>query len=406
MKNKMKMSSIFLFAIVFALSPLIVIAETVGSMTTDNRYTAVEGLKNLDGRMHLLIFGTTKQTGPSSISEIISAPTFEVHLNQHKIATIKQSFTALATQKGEFKFLQIDLPNGRYTAEIFQSTVFNSGLVKKFEFIVQKGYVLPVVVENLQILHYDSIPRKVGGLSTVQSNELDEESYQILRRSMVSQAEAFYEQVSKLRAETQIAKEEAARKFDLALELEKKRIAEQEQQAELLRAKRQLEYKEKEKREKAQAIAKQKEERDLINKEDDAMCRSFGAKFGTEPYVSCRVALSKARAEQIDREQSNRVTQENLYRLQQQLNQQRIDSEIALQKKEDERRREDALNNQRLADERRRRERLERLDAAQRALEMAGRLSQPTPGVAVPMPQFPQRTRCFQNDNFFDCTTQ
>jgi hypothetical protein len=377
-------------------------AETVGSLGYSTIYRSVSDVKELDGQLQLIVYGNSPQNG----SVVISAPTFDVHINDIKVATVKQNFSDLAFQQGTFKFLKINLPTGKYNLKLIQNTVFNSGEIMQFDFIIQKGLGLPVVIENRRITNHDRIPTVIGNsLKVIADAEINQANYLQLRESMLNTAEVFDQSIQKnteiaLQLK-RVAEEEAAKKSaekailrEAQIKLAELEIQKNKQLAEAA-SQQQARAKEDE-------LKKQKESTD---KEHDATCKSFGAKFGTDPYIACRIALSKSLQEQVEREKLRAIAESSR---QQELKQQ-FQRDLESQRSEDKRAFENSISNKRLAEEQQKRDRIERLEYAQKAFEAAARLSQPTPGAPSPIfPQMqtPQRTICFRNGNSLDCRTQ
>jgi hypothetical protein len=276
----------------------------------------------------------------------------------------------------------------------------------QFDFIIQKGLGLPVVIENRRITNHDRIPAVIGNsLKVIADAEINQANYLQLRESMLNTAEVFDQSIQKnteiaLQLK-RVAEEEAAKKSaekailrEAQIKLAELEIQKNKQLAEAA-SQQQARAKEDE-------LKKQKESTD---KEHDATCKSFGAKFGTDPYIACRIALSKSLQEQVEREKLRAIAESSR---QQELKQQ-FQRDLESQRSEDKRAFENSISNKRLAEEQQKRDRIERLEYAQKAFEAAARLSQPTPGAPSPIfPQMqtPQRTICFRNGNSLDCRTQ
>jgi hypothetical protein len=276
----------------------------------------------------------------------------------------------------------------------------------QFDFIIQKGLGLPVVIENRRITNHDRIPTVIGNsLKVIADAEINQANYLQLRESMLNTAEVFDQSIQKnteiaLQLK-RVAEEEAAKKSaekailrEAQIKLAELEIQKNKQLAEAA-SQQQARAKEDE-------LKKQKESTD---KEHDATCKSFGAKFGTDPYIACRIALSKSLQEQVEREKLRAIAESSR---QQELKQQ-FQRDLESQRSEDKRAFENSISNKRLAEEQQKRDRIERLEYAQKAFEAAARLSQPTPGAPSPIfPQMqtPQRTICFRNGNSLDCRTQ
>lgn len=380
--------------------------ETIGTVRESDIYRNITDTKELQGRLQLLIMNSSETNG----RKIYNAPTYEVIINGKSIAKISQNTSDIAFQNGIFKFLRLDLPTGKYTAQIRQNTLFNSGVKKDFDFIIQEGKSLPIIFENFELSKLDRIPIVIGNnLSAKAEAEIDSVAYGLLVEEASKDAIGFNSQVQNYRLEAEkarAAKAEEDKKIAAQWYKERderlKRIEEEKQKALIAEE-------EKKKIAEAEKEAQAKQAIETINKEDDATCKSFGAKFGTEPYVACRLALKKARDEQREREITNAKMRENLEEIKQQNLRQQLQREYENQKAEEKRQSDLAIYQQRLAEEQRRRERAERLDAAQRAFEAAARLSQPVPGTpinSIPQIPLPQRTTCFRNGNYVDCRTQ
>ena len=64
---------------------------------------------------------------------------------------------------------------------------------------------------------------------------------------------------------------------------------------------------------------RQKEAEDAIVKKDDATCKSYGAKKGTQAYIQCRVSLVVSRQETADRQKTIDVLEKKIEALQSQM---------------------------------------------------------------------------------------
>lgn len=396
-----------IFCVFIFLSPLYASSnETIGTTKDSDIYRTISDSKALDGQLQLLIYNTSESNG----KKIFNAPKYEIYLNEKPVATINQNLMDIASQSGNFNFLRIDLPTGKYKAAIKQKTLFNAGTKKIFEIIIQQGKSLPIVIENMELSKLDRIPQVVGNMLAAKADaEINNDSYTSLVEEMNKQAHEFNIIVQQNREEADKARATKAAAAAKQAEEWYKEREEQKRKLEEEKRKSLLAEEEKKRIAAAEKEAQVKLAIENTNKEDDATCKSFGAKFGTEPYVACRIALKKSRDEQIERENSNAKMRASIEEAKQQALRQQLQREYDNQIAEEKRQSELAAYQQRLAEEQRRRERAERLDAAQRAFEAAARLSQPVPGTpinSIPQIPFPQRTTCFRNGNYVDCRTQ
>jgi hypothetical protein len=395
------------FALIFLTSVVSAATlEVIGTVKVDDIYTDISDAKDSQGRLELLIFNTSIVNS----QKIFSIPRVDININGKDVVRINQNTSDIIFQKGIFKYLRMDFPAGKYMAEIKQATVFNSGVLKRFEFIIQQGKSLPIILENREFSKNGKIPAQLGqGLALKAEVDINEVSYYKLIEEMSMQVKDFNSQVQIYRDEADkirlVKKFEDARMEEQLVKDRNDRIKNMEDE------RKKITIAEEEKRRVAE-IEKENQAKlaiELIAKEDDNTCKSFGANFGTESYVNCRLALKKSRDEQRERDIANQKIRENLEELKQQNIRQQLQIATENKKAEEKRQSDLLIYQQQIADEQRRRERSDKLDNAQRAFEAAARLSQPTQGTpinAIPQISLPQRTSCFRNGNFVDCRTQ
>lgn len=351
-------------------------AQTLGGIDDDSGYTVLEETDGKDGFLDLLVYHSTVHANGT---EIISSPVYKVMVNDMIVAEISQGFLATAMQSGEFNYLSLSLPNGKYSIELHSSSVFGSELRHRFNIVIRKDKKLTVVVANGAAKQMRGLPAYFSGFTLVPKARLNENSRLAVREAMQQQATIFFAEEAtannrrKVKEEAQQAawqeeRERAQRELDREFE-ERARIAK-------LREQRQAE-------EKVTPIVSTKVNGEAAQeskeKDDDEACQSFGAKVATPPYIACRVSLINARREREARDQTVRDLEKKIEILRSEIQLREARLGIASGRDEDPLQREYLELRRRLDDGRRRQDdRNERLSQAQRAFEAAAALSQST----------------------------
>ncbi len=313
---------------------------------------------------------------------------------------------------GKIKFYQASLPAGKYKL-LLKTTSKNivDDLPNELEVWILSGKVITIIYDPTQprdkriSINPSSFKGKLGPL-LIEPQNISQNSAQKNLFSIKSSLTNEFNLTVKSMQEK--AKDDLVKKHkDLEAAInEKEKRLEEERLAKELSKKNKIEEDNRSAVEKAQKLlVEQKRKRQEEEKEDDEMCKSYGAKIGTDAYVNCRISLNKGRKEQADRDKKEAL-QERLFLTQRQAERERAERELEIA---EQMRQQNAAQQHKLAEEQRRRERAERLDAAQRAFDAAARLSQPIPGTPntlLPQINLPQRTTCFRNGNYVDCTTR
>ena len=418
---------LFLFCFICFLQAVPALAKEVsGSIQDDLIYGDIVDNSEFDGQLNLLIY----EVYPGVLSEDeyrYGLRDFLIRINQIEIATLHGSYFKSLGQSGSFEYLNIYLPTGKYTGELLNKAGIFTPLAitgqNSIEFVIKKDKSLTLIIERLRygdnfttrILNQEKLPEYLGKskLYPRPTKSINQNNYKIVRNIMSQQVEEFIngglkdlEEARFIKAEEdeakkiakeniekenekqrfiqsqkdesdKVAKEKMARDSFVISELQKGiNKIEQEERIKSLKVEEEERIKYKQ-AEDDQKIIKAKE---LIANEDDATCKSFGAKFGTEPYINCRIAFTKSRQEKEDIEIKNKEILTNIDSIKRQADIQQSQRQAEARASEERRVNELQLYQQQLAEEKKRRDRADNLDRSQRWFDLAYKFSQPTQG--------------------------
>jgi len=347
--------------------PNLVCARTIGSVSEDAQYRAVDGVKPLYGFLSIAIYNSSY----TSDREISAASKYDVKINDYLISTIRQDSNAVKSGVGNFSYLRVELPNGHYKVQISKPDVFSSSDMNSFEVIVKESKEISVVVRN-------EIPKVVPnvlirGFSAIPSAEVFDKQYEKLVNSAEASAlevrDSFIAQTQKREAEKN---RHAAEMKVFAM-----KAREEEARREESKVNANIEAQKEEEKERLELAKKKEQER--LEAEDDKTCKSFGAKSGTHPYMACRVSLINSRNERVERQAAIKQLENKLESLQGEIAKQESRRSFEAARLEQQRQESEAIQQQRWNEEKARRDKALRLEQAQRAFEAAAAMSQTQP---------------------------
>ena len=377
--------------------------KVIGDISDDYKYQPYKSDKEYYGLLNLLVLNKNISTYNVTF---YSSPYIQININDLKIATVD----AVGIFGSNMNYLQLPLPNGNYSISIYTTNAWG-GFARKmmdFEVVVKKDQSLSVMVYKEADADYDisarplGYPTKVGNYTVIPKAKIFDDAYSTLQNQSLSGAVEFAQKAieEKLKAE-----EEVKLRLTKAREVDenKERIAKELRESERVKSETKIALEnERIAKEAAQENERKKNEADKLAKEDDETCKSYGAKVGSQPYITCRIALNNARNENIERERNRQQLEARFNELQKQIANSNYERTVESARREEERRKESALIQQQLAEDRVQREKAESSARSQRAFDMAAKLLQPTPG--VPPSQSPFQTLILPG-RVINCTT-
>ena len=357
-------------------------AKVIGDISDDYKYQPYKSDKEYYGLLNVMIY--TKTTAPSYT--LYGSPNVQININDLKIATVEGKSGFLS---GSISYLQLPLPNGNYAISIHTTNAWG-GNVKNmvdFEVVIKKEQSLSVMVYREGDADYDisarplGYPTKLGDYTVTPKATIFNEAYITLQNGSLSSAAEFAQKatIEKLKAEEEIklrltrAREANEKKEKIAKELrESERIK--------VEAKIALEN-DRIANETMKENDRKRKDAEKLAKDDDETCKSYGAKVGTQPYITCRIALNNTRNENIERERNRQQLETRFNELQKQIADSNYERTVESARREEEQRKESAVIQRQLAEDKMQRDRSESSARSQRAFETAAKLLEPTQGV-------------------------
>lgn len=361
----------FIVLIILASSANLAMCKTLGSLVEDEFYTGSNTNQLYYGEVNVIAYLESKANASKPTGYI--GLDFELWINEKKVALVEQSFVDMATQRGQLNYLNLSLPNGKYPVAVFKRSMWGANKIAEFEVIVRNRKSLWIVLntgESLEKGIYslrNGYPSSVNGLTIVPKYNIFAEAYDHIKKSAEESALNFSNE-----EELEKQKIEERKRNLIALELKKK-----EEEERLIKEAADLE------KERRAALIEQEAIRSKIEAEshaieDDATCKSFGAKPGSQPYVLCRAKVAASRQEAIDRQRANIALEKKVDALRNKVIEQDNQRASELDAIERRRAQESEAMQQRYMAEQAQKEKAERSERSMRYFEAAARMLQPT----------------------------
>jgi hypothetical protein len=363
-----RVGKIILLICLFACTNLLS-AKTIGSIVDDDIYTTSSAEKPYYGSLNILIYSETKNNG----GYLFFGQDFEFWIGDNKVASVEQSFADMSMQQGNFNYLSLPLPNGKYQVSLFRRSIWGATKFSDFEVIIRSGKTLSIFVDvgDKSDSGITASPKGIksthGNFKLVPKYNIFFEAYDLIQKNEAGKAIEFaqFELQTKKGIEEKKQRQIAG---DLKLKEEREKTAQELEALEKERTAALLLQEEK----------KKKAEEESVAKEDDMTCKSFGAKPGTQPYVLCRAKVAAGRQEVIDRQRANIALEKKVDALRNKVieqDNQRVNELDAIERR---RAQESDAMQQRYMAEQAQREKAERSERSMRYFEAAARMLQPT----------------------------
>jgi hypothetical protein len=394
-------------------------ALSFGSFESYRDYTPVAGLQEMEGQLNILAY---QFNGHFHSGEI-----YEVRVEASKIALVEQNRGF--GEKTEMNFLSVNLPVGKYSVSLARIGLFGSEIAS-FEVFIRSGRSISLLFEdagyrrNRAWVSVSGIPRQVGRVRTIASGVIDKDGMQKViatAQSRVAEYLTLESNASKLIAEQEVKLEEARQAMQAAANEKAKAANALKEAAREVEAN--LTKLESEKKAVIELAAKQKEDdekkaaAEALAKQDDATCKSFGAKHATQPYIACRATILAARYDAEEREKQTRMITSKIEDLKSEIaNQDRDRAAMERDRKQAVEKSQHAQNQamlNQLEAQRDQREAAEKSRRVERALAAMAGIGQPTPITQVaPTQNVPgmqifningRQIRCSQIGLFTNC---
>jgi hypothetical protein len=246
-------------------------------------------------------------------------PYYYIQINGNRIASIFG-----------MDYLDVNLPIGTYSIDVFKYNDFGADYVaSSFEVLIKENRTISIISE----------PANSEGTSysTYQVSDVDKLlSYSFLgmtwHKAKLNEpelndiTETYLKNVSEVsikeRSEqARIQEQSIQSRAENAKEIELKRLESRklrnEREDKALRDERIKE--EAEYQRLADERKRQKDVEEALTKKDDATCKSYGAKKGTQAYIQCRVSLVASRQEAADRQKTMDALEKKIETLQSQI---------------------------------------------------------------------------------------
>ncbi len=296
--------------------------QSFGGFGSDSGYSR-EPIAANTGRLILVTCPHYQRCAPMFGS---ITPYHYIKINSNRIATIFGK-----------DYLDINLPIGTYAIDIFKYNDFGEdSLASSFEVLIKENRTISIISESTnfegtsystyQVSNVDKLlSYSLLGMTWHKAKLNEPDLNSITETYLKNVSEVSIKEINALRmSDDEIKKMDVdlkrsadeAKKWDEAKQEENNlRVAKettQKREAQILEVNNQ-------KNAEALEAKRQKEIEDALAKKDDATCKSYGAKKGTQAYIQCRVSLVAGRQETADRQKTIDVLEKKIEALQSQI---------------------------------------------------------------------------------------
>ena len=314
-------------------------ATTANLVGGELAYTA-ESISQNTGRLILIVCpGVANKHCQSDIS--IGAAGFNIEVNGQLITKLSYS-----------QYLDVLLPRGRYAINIKSFDLFGFEIKvigASFDILVKDGHAIAVLSEakswnNMNAQIFDNSIISIAGAkdifeaslnNTIRPNWKKAEINELqLMALLATPSTAVDNEIKSEISQAQYLQNlNSYRDIDLKREADDAIVkdAAKQEEANLRQAKESMRQQEakiaEEKRQKESDMLEAKRQReveDALVKKDDATCKSYGGKKGTQAYIQCRVSLVASRQEAADRQKTMDALEKKIETLQSQIQSQAV----------------------------------------------------------------------------------
>ena len=297
--------------------------QSFGKFGDESSYTT-EKIGENTGR--LIIFTCPAEDIRYCRPGISFTPYFYIQINGSRIADIYLS-----------DYLDVNLPIGTYSIDVYRYNDFGEDhIASSFEVLIKENRSIAITIKTLnyenktystyqiadasKALSYSllGIKWKKAKLNEPDLNSITETYLKNVSEVSIKEINALRmsdDEIKKMDVDLKRSADEA-KKWDEAKQEENNlRVAKetmQKREAQILEVNNQ-------KNAEVLEAKRQKEIEDALAKKDDANCKSYGAKKGTQAYIQCRVSLVAGRQETADRQKTIDVLEKKIETLQSQI---------------------------------------------------------------------------------------
>ena len=227
-------------------------------------------------------------------------------------------------------YLDVNLPIGTYSIDVFKYNDFGTDYVaSSFEVLIKENRTISIISEpansegtsysTYQVSDVDKLLSYSFLGMTWHKAKLNEPELNNISESYLRNVSevSIKERVERARIQEQSIQSRAENAKEIELKRLESRKLRNEREDKALRDERIKEDAEYQRLEDERK--RQKDIEEALTKKDDATCKSYGAKKGTQAYIQCRVSLVVSRQETADRQKTIDVLEKKIEALQSQM---------------------------------------------------------------------------------------
>ena len=324
--------------------------QSFGRFGNDSEYTP-EAIAENTGR--LIIFTCPDNRRACDNPVYTFTPNYFIQINGKKIASIYG-----------MQYLDVNLPIGTYSIDVVKHNKLDEdSIASSFEVLIKEHRLISIILQSTndegtthstyqvpdvnKLLSFSFLGMKFNK-AEVNESELNSISETYLRnvnevsikeRNIKNSSTTKSPVVTESESKPEVSQAEYIKQLNSYKDADLKREADdaividaaKQEVANLRQAKESMRQKEakiaEEKRQKESDMLEAKRQReveDALVKKDDATCKSYGGKKGTQAYIQCRVSLVVSRQEAADRQKTMDALEKKIETLQSQIQSQAV----------------------------------------------------------------------------------